>query len=91
LLRADLIEEISKSTKKADEPKATSEKDKPKGAPEVPPKSVVLITYKEKKEVKQELRMLAAMQGHGSVSRIVRLAVDQYLNQLREAKKAATA
>jgi Holliday junction resolvasome RuvABC DNA-binding subunit len=43
------------------------------------PTYLVLIGYKDKKEVKQKLRMIAARQGHGSISRIIRDAVKYYL------------
>jgi len=50
---------------------------------------IVMITYKDKKEVKRELLHLAAEQGHGNLSIIIREAIENYLK--RNWKKEAAA
>ena len=48
--------------------------------PTIPKVGMTIIAYKEKEEIKQKLRMIAAKQGHGSMGRVVRQAVREYLS-----------
>lgn len=49
----------------------------------------ILLPYKDTPEVRQELLMMAAKQGHGKLMWVIREAVSEYLERHRGKKLAA--